>query len=76
MDHNAFADIRTAVVTTVASVLREGPADPEAGHSLEDNVWERVLRAIADGALTREQAARLAGLALCTKAAPFPRWRG
>lgn len=45
--------------------------DDELAHSMEDALWEDVLRAIADGA---PNAAELAKAALATKELDFARW--
>lgn len=45
--------------------------DPEEAHVREDELWERVLRAIANGS---PDSVMLATLALTTQSINFPRW--
>ena len=63
-----IADV-TRAVATIADI---GSGDPEAAHSREDDLYESVLRAIADGLATDPVA--MAKEALKTKDIEFPRW--
>jgi hypothetical protein len=58
------------VVARVAEIQQMSD-DDENAHSSEDELWEDVLRAIADGA---SQPASLAAVALRTKGISFARW--
>lgn len=57
-----------AGVDHIASVT----GDPEVAHSHEDDLYELVLQAIADGSVDDPPA--LAKCALQTKSLKFPRW--
>ena len=56
----------------IAQIEAIGYADPEVGHSKEDQLWEDVLQAIADG--PKGAAKELAYAALGTRELYFPRW--
>lgn len=58
-------------VQAVVDQIRAKADDDEAAHSLEDDLREGVLKAIAAGA---ENPAELARLALTTSAIEFARW--
>lgn len=68
------------VITTVDEVRSTVAAieqlqwDPEAAHSLEDDLYKWVLQAIAEGAVEHEEAQEMAEAALQTKAFDFPRY--
>ena len=71
------ASDRSDVVITVEEVrqqlaaIREATRDDEVAHSMEDELYRRVLEAVADGA---DDAPEMAALALETKSIEFSRW--
>lgn len=62
------------ITENVRAIKALGRHDPEAAHSVEDKLYERVLREIAAGKLTKADAIAYATEALKTKDADFPRW--
>ena len=59
-------------VTKEVERIRSAADDPEIAHSLEDRLYARLLKAIADG--TCVDAAECARIALTTGDIDFPRW--
>lgn len=54
--------------------LEASRGDDEAAHGEEDALRESVLRAIADGSATGDEAREMARIALSTEAIDFNRW--
>ncbi len=59
-------------IENVVAKITEAHGDAEVAHSLEDDLYESVLRRIADG--PKGTAKELAYAALATKELDFPRW--
>lgn len=66
--------LQVEVTARVRAIRALSKSDPEAAHSNEDRLYADVLKAIAEGNLTKADAMELAQTALKTKAATFPRW--
>ena len=62
------------VLDAVRNIKIQGKRDPEGAHAAEDKLYERVLREIANGHLTKAEAVAYATEALKTKEAKFARW--
>ena len=58
------------IMRTIQEISRLSE-DDEVAHSMEDELWENVLKAISEGA---PNAAELAAYALKTKNISFSRW--
>lgn len=54
--------------------IRQCAGDYEGAHAMEDKLYKRVLRAIADGEVPAHQAAEAARAALKAEAIEFPRY--
>jgi len=54
--------------------ISESQGDPETAHSLEDKLYEDVLRAVAHDNITIPEARELCHEALRTKTLTFPRY--
>ena len=65
--------MNTADVQAAIEQIRQAAWNPEAAHSAEDSLWQRVLRSIADG--TAEDPEAMAAAALETGEIKFTRWR-
>lgn len=59
-------------VKDIIDRIRSMAGDPEAAHSLEDNMRDKVLHAIATGGYG--EASKLADYALASSDIVFPRW--
>jgi len=63
------------VIEGVRAIKKLARMDPERAHGEEDKLYERVLREIAGGSLTKADAVAYASEALKTKDSKFPRWK-
>lgn len=66
-------NVTIAYVQEQVALVRELSADDEAAHGIEDDLWEEVLQAIAEG---HPQAQQLAAEAIKTRSIQFSRWHG
>ncbi len=67
------SDVKKRIEEIASMKFRSGKPDAEAAHGAEDELYERVLRAIASST-SLANARALASAALETKKLDFPRW--
>jgi hypothetical protein len=69
------ATFLVSVIDSVRRIKALGRRDAEAAHGEEDKLYERILREIAGGDLSKAEAVAYASEALKTKDSKFPRWK-
>lgn len=54
--------------------LEDIKSDDEGAHAFEDDIWEAVLKAIAEGRVAPDDVEKVCAAALATKKVEFHRW--